>query len=172
MAESDVFSALKLRASYGVNGNAGIGNYDWRSSFAFTTSYNGIPGSAQTSVGNPNLTWEQNKPLDIGLEVGLFKNRIILETDYYIRKTDKSARTMPTPGDGGGRVVPAPRRILPVRADRSARRQRRCRNCTSRSSAATTGRSGSIRWPRPAGCCRPVGRADRICRSRPSPAGR
>ncbi len=106
MAESDVFSALKLRASYGVNGNAGIGNYDWRSSFAFTTSYNGIPGSAQTSVGNPNLTWEQNKPLDIGLEVGLFKNRIILETDYYIRKTDNLLLNEPLSATSGFLTYP------------------------------------------------------------------
>jgi TonB-linked SusC/RagA family outer membrane protein len=88
MLDSKVISALKLRASYGVNGNAGIGNYDWRSIYLFTTTYNGSPGSVQANVGNPNLTWEQNKPFNVGLEVGFLDNRITLETDYYIRKTE------------------------------------------------------------------------------------
>lgn len=38
-------SGLKLRASYGVNGNAGIGNYDWRSLYGFGESYGGLPAS-------------------------------------------------------------------------------------------------------------------------------
>ena len=81
-------SLLKLRASYGVNGNAGIGNYDWRSTYSFTGTYNSLPASFPNNVGNPNLTWEQNKPLDIGLEVSVLKNRISLNADYYLRKTD------------------------------------------------------------------------------------
>lgn len=88
MLNSKLVSALKLRASYGVNGNAGIGNYDWRSIFLFTTTYNGAPGSFQNNVGNRNLTWEQNKPFDVGLEIGFLNNRIMIETDYYIRKTE------------------------------------------------------------------------------------
>jgi TonB-linked SusC/RagA family outer membrane protein len=87
MSNSKIFSALKLRASYGVNGNAGIGNYDWRTTFAFSTTYNGASGSFQNTVGNPNLTWEQNKPFDVGLEMGFLDNRILIETDYYTRKT-------------------------------------------------------------------------------------
>ena len=81
-------SLLKLRASYGVNGNAGIGNYDWRSTYSFTGTYNSLPASFPNNVGNPDLTWEQNKPLDIGLEVAALKNRVSLNADYYIRKTD------------------------------------------------------------------------------------
>ncbi|WP_336517142.1 SusC/RagA family TonB-linked outer membrane protein [Pollutibacter soli] len=82
-------SALKLRASYGVNGNAGIGNYDSRALYSFNGSYNGLPASVPGSVGNPGLTWEQNKPFDIGLEAGVFKNRVTVELDWYIRKTER-----------------------------------------------------------------------------------
>ena len=89
MHNIETISLLKLRASYGVNGNAGIGNYDWRSTYSFIGTYNGLPASFPDNVGNPALTWEQNKPLDIGLEIGLLKNRIILEADYYKRKTDQ-----------------------------------------------------------------------------------
>jgi TonB-linked SusC/RagA family outer membrane protein len=82
-------SALKLRGSYGVNGNAGIGNYDWRGVYSFTGSYSGFPASVPNNVGNPGLTWEQNKPLDFGIEAGLLKDRITLEVDWYNRKTER-----------------------------------------------------------------------------------
>jgi TonB-dependent starch-binding outer membrane protein SusC len=83
----EFISALKLRASYGVNGNAGIGNYDWQPTYIFGANYNQLPGSAPNNVGNPNLTWELNKPLNIGLEAGLLKNRLNIVIDYYNRKT-------------------------------------------------------------------------------------
>ncbi|MEO6638298.1 MAG: TonB-dependent receptor, partial [Ginsengibacter sp.] len=89
MRNIQLISLLKLRASYGVNGNAGIGNYDWRATYLFGGTYNGLPASSPNNVGNANLTWEQNKPLDIGLEIGLFNNRLSFEADYYNRKTDQ-----------------------------------------------------------------------------------
>ncbi|HTD94473.1 MAG TPA: SusC/RagA family TonB-linked outer membrane protein, partial [Chitinophagaceae bacterium] len=94
-------SAFKLRASYGVNGNAGIGNYDSRSIFLFSSTYNGAPASFQNSVGNPGLTWEQNKPFDVGIEVGLLKNRITIEADYYKRKTDQLLLAEPLSATSG-----------------------------------------------------------------------
>jgi TonB-linked SusC/RagA family outer membrane protein len=101
MQNSKIISGLKLRASYGVNGNAGIGNYDWRSVFLFSTTYNGAPGSFQNSIGNNNLTWEQNKPFDVGLELGVFNNRISLEADYYVRKTENLLLNEPLSSTGG-----------------------------------------------------------------------
>ena len=101
LQDSKIISGLKLRASYGVNGNAGIGNYDWRSVFLFSTTYNGAPGSFQNSIGNNDLTWEQNKPFDVGLELGVLKNRISLEADYYIRKTENLLLNEPLSATGG-----------------------------------------------------------------------
>jgi TonB-dependent starch-binding outer membrane protein SusC len=101
MMNSKIISALKIRASYGVNGNAGIGNYDWRSIFNFTTTYNGMPGSFQNSIGNNNLTWEQNKPFDIGFELGVLNNRILVEADYYTRKTDQLLLNEPLSNTSG-----------------------------------------------------------------------
>lgn len=101
MLNSDIISALKLRASYGVNGNAGIGNYAWRSTFLFTTTYNGQPGSFQSSIGNNDLTWEQNKPFDVGVEVAVLDNRIAVEADYYIRKTENLLLNEPLSPTGG-----------------------------------------------------------------------
>ncbi|MFL5740370.1 MAG: SusC/RagA family TonB-linked outer membrane protein [Flavisolibacter sp.] len=101
MKNFKVISGLKLRGSYGVNGNAGIGNYDWRSTFLFSTTYNGEPGSFQNSIGNNNLTWEQNKPLDIGLEVGVLQNRVSVEADWYQRKTENLLLNEPLSATGG-----------------------------------------------------------------------
>ena len=71
LANWSFISALKLRASYGTNGNANIGNYSSRALYGFGADYNKIPGSGPSSVGNTNLTWEQNKPFDVGLELGI-----------------------------------------------------------------------------------------------------
>lgn len=106
LSDSKIFSALKLRASYGVNGNAGIGNYDWRTTFAFSTTYNGAPGSFQNTVGNPNLTWEQNKPFDVGLEMGFLENRILVEADYYERKTSNLLLNEPLSNTSGFLTYP------------------------------------------------------------------
>ena len=91
MQNIDFISLLKLRASYGVNGNAEIGNYAWRTIYSFGGTYNGLPASfPQTltptvltdlvyndngTVGNADLTWEQNEPLDVGIEVGILKKQ-------------------------------------------------------------------------------------------------
>lgn len=83
-----MISQLKLRASYGVNGNAGIGNYDWYQLYGYGFNYNQFPGSAPSNVGDSNLTWELNKPFNVGIDVGVLQNRIQLTVDYYVRKSE------------------------------------------------------------------------------------
>ena len=87
MSNINVINQLKLRGSYGVNGNAGIGNYDWFPSYSYGVSYNGAPGSAPGNVGNLDLTWELNKPLNIGLDVTVLNNRLGVTADWYTRKS-------------------------------------------------------------------------------------
>ena len=88
-------SQLKLRASYGVNGNAGIGNYDWFPSYAFNVTYNSAPGSAPSNVGNLDLTWELNKPLNIGIDLGMFQDRLAITFDWYKRKSEDLLLNVP-----------------------------------------------------------------------------
>lgn len=83
-------STLKAHASYGTNGNAEIGNYTWRPSYGYGYNYNGIAGATFNNIGNVDLTWEKNKQFDIGMNLGLFNNRINFNADYYIRQTDGS----------------------------------------------------------------------------------
>lgn len=79
---------LKLRSSYGVNGNAGIGNYDFFPSYGFAVSYNSTPASSPSNVGNLDLTWELNKPFNVGIDIGLWKSRLTLTAEYYTRKSE------------------------------------------------------------------------------------
>jgi TonB-linked outer membrane protein, SusC/RagA family len=91
----NAFPYLKLRSSYGVNGNANIGNYDWRATYGLGNNYNQAPGSLPTAVGNNNLTWELNTPFNIGFDAGFFSNRLTLTVDYYHRKTSQLLLDVP-----------------------------------------------------------------------------
>ena len=90
LKKNTIISNLKLRGSYGTNGNAEIGNYAWRPTYAFGYNYNGNAGGTFNNIGNVNLTWEQNKQTDFGIDLGLFKNRVTISADYYKRTTDGS----------------------------------------------------------------------------------
>lgn len=87
LANSRLINSLKLRASYGVNGNAEIGNYPWKETYGFNFNYNQLPGSGPTQVENANLTWEINKPFNVGTDVTVWNGRVTLNLDYYVRKT-------------------------------------------------------------------------------------
>lgn len=81
-------SLLKLRATYGASGNAGIDNYASLQTFGYGYSYNGVAGGTFNSVGNPTLTWEKNRQLDLGIDAGFFKNRVSITADYYRKVAD------------------------------------------------------------------------------------
>lgn len=87
MENVNFISTAKLRTSYGVNGNGDLENYSWRPLFAYGANYNGQPGGSFSNIGNIDLTWELNKPFDIGLELGFLNNRLNLVVDYYKRVT-------------------------------------------------------------------------------------
>ncbi len=95
MSNQRIFDQLKLRASYGVNGNAGIGNYDAPALYGFGYNYNQLPGSAPTNVGDPNLTWELNKPMNVGIDFSVLKSRINVTFDYYVRKSENLLLSVP-----------------------------------------------------------------------------
>ena len=78
---------LKLRASYGLTGNAEIGNFSWQKAFTFVgynaAIYGGIQGGQFTSPGNSNLSWETTTQTNIGLDFSLFKGRVSGTFDFY-----------------------------------------------------------------------------------------
>lgn len=87
---------LKLRASYGVNGsNTAIGNYDALPLYGYGFNYNQLPGSAPANVGDPNLTWELNKPFDVGVDFSILKNKLNFVIDYYSRTSSDLLLSVP-----------------------------------------------------------------------------
>lgn len=86
-------SFAKLRASYGVVGNNNIGNYSRYALINNTVNSvfggNVATGAVVTSLANPKLGWETTKQFDIGLDLGLFNDRVQFTYDYYKKNTTK-----------------------------------------------------------------------------------
>ncbi|MGA0555564.1 SusC/RagA family TonB-linked outer membrane protein [Larkinella sp. VNQ87] len=98
-------SFAKLRASYGVIGNNNIGNY---TQYALVNNtVNAVFGStvatgaAVTSLANSNLGWETTKQLDLGLDLGLFNDRIQFTYDYYTKRTTNLLYAVQIPQEAG-----------------------------------------------------------------------
>lgn len=90
-----VISNSKLRLSYGVTGNNRVGDFEYFSqlSMPINSSYsfnNATPskGIIPNNLANKDLTWESTEQINLGYDLGLFKNRIELTIDLY-RKTTK-----------------------------------------------------------------------------------
>ncbi len=100
LSESDFLSFLKLRASYGITGNAGIANFASRGLYS-GSSYVGNPGISPAQTPNPDLKWESTAQLDIGIDFGLFNGRITGKLDYYRKTTTDLLLSVNLPGQTG-----------------------------------------------------------------------
>ncbi|MEL7832718.1 TonB-dependent receptor [Fodinibius sp. Rm-B-1B1-1] len=99
----ETISFLKLRASYGITGNAEIGNFPSQGLFGSST-YSRISGIQPTQIENQDLKWEQTAQLDFGVDFGLFEDRITGEVDYYIKNTEDLLLNVNVPGATGYEV--------------------------------------------------------------------
>lgn len=85
---SNVISSLKIRGSYGKVGNiGGIGDYTPYSTFA-SGLYGGLPSLFFSAVGNPTLRWETSTKSDVGINFGLFNDRLTGEIALYRNNID------------------------------------------------------------------------------------
>ncbi len=100
LAENSVLSFLKLRTSYGVTGNAGIGNFKHLGLYG-SSAYNLEPGFVPSQIANEDLGWESTAQMDFGIDYGFLKNRISGEIDYYVKKTSDLLLDVPVPGTTG-----------------------------------------------------------------------
>jgi TonB-linked SusC/RagA family outer membrane protein len=90
MSPLRALSFFKLRAGYGLNGNFNIGDYSYlartgTNNYAFNNTL--AQGTTVSSIGNNNLSWEKSKQLDIGADIGLFKDRIFITYDFFHKTT-------------------------------------------------------------------------------------
>jgi TonB-linked SusC/RagA family outer membrane protein len=98
-------SFLKLRASYGITGNAEIGNFASRTLVSGDAAYNGIPGTRPFQLGNNGLTWETVTALDLGLDFGFLDNRITGEIAVYDKRTTGMLLSVQVPQSTGFNTV-------------------------------------------------------------------
>ena len=102
--------SLKLRGSYGVNGNTGAQNFisDYQAqgeygipSIVTQQLYNGNVGLQALTIPNAELKWERSTTLDGGADVGLFNGRVTMLFDYYRRVTDNLLTSLTPPQSTG-----------------------------------------------------------------------
>ena len=88
MRNVDWIDHLALRASYGVQGNDNLGTYyAWQSFYNLTWANANLSGAMISSLENPNVTWEKNENLNVGLDIRLFNNILDFSIEYYRRYT-------------------------------------------------------------------------------------
>ncbi len=92
LARNPVINYLKLKASWGLTGNSEI---NWRSQFpqytfgqfAGNQGYGGQTIRSQGKLPNPDLRWETSRTVDLGFELGLFRDRITTEFTWYHKRS-------------------------------------------------------------------------------------
>ena len=111
LKDNKTISDLKLRLSYGLSGNSEIGEYrslaNISTNDAGGNANNYVFGGTQaiattlTSIGNPDLQWEKTAEYNLGVSFGLFNNRITIDADAYLKKTQKLLLDAPLPETSG-----------------------------------------------------------------------
>ena len=104
MQDVTFLSQLKLRASYGITGNAEIGNNFASRGLYGPANYVGTGGQAPFQLPNPNLKWETTAQTDIGLDFSFLKGRISVEADYYMKSTSDLLLVKNVVGSSGFRT--------------------------------------------------------------------
>jgi len=107
LSDSEVINTLKLRGSYGVLGNlatlpsTAVSPLLRRVDAWFGKTPALTPGYIEESMGNPILTWAQSQQTNVGLDLGFLDNRLTVNADYFVKKTDKMLLEIVLPGTTG-----------------------------------------------------------------------
>ncbi|MCB4800121.1 TonB-dependent receptor [Neotamlana laminarinivorans] len=86
LEDMSFLNLLKIRSSFGVTGNAGIGNFASQGLYGYGQDYDGSPGGSPSQLGNPELTWETQENFNVGVDFGLF-NKINGTVEYFNRES-------------------------------------------------------------------------------------
>jgi len=101
MKSVPVISDLKIRTSFGLTGNDGIGDFASLGLYKGGYNYNQQSGIQPTQLPNPNLKWETTRQIGLGLDLGLLKDRISIVADIYYNKTSDLLLARPIPLSSG-----------------------------------------------------------------------
>ena len=102
----DMISSLKLRASWGQQGNQEIGNYPYSSlveTGILEYPFGGVitTGTEIVETGNENIKWETTTQTDFGIDLSLWNDQVSIIADYYIKRTDDILVRVPLPQSAG-----------------------------------------------------------------------
>ena len=81
-----IINNLKLRAGWGATGNQNVSDYAYMALLSYKTTPWGT-GVLTGNTANPDLTWETTHSYNVGIDLGLFQNRIEVIADVYYKKT-------------------------------------------------------------------------------------
>ncbi len=101
LADSELFSDLKFRVSWGVTGNQAFASYQQYSSYLISDQFarvqfgNRYVTTIRPSAADPGIKWEETTSYNIGADFGLFDNRITGALEYYFKNTDDLIFTVP-----------------------------------------------------------------------------
>lgn len=109
LKEIDQITSLKLRLGWGRTGNQEIGDYPALSTYqsAGSAIWDGkqVVGTGPAKMPNPDLKWETTDQINLGLDFGVFNNRINGGLDYFWKKTTDMLLQLPVPQSTGYRSI-------------------------------------------------------------------
>jgi TonB-linked SusC/RagA family outer membrane protein len=91
----------KWRASYGTVGNDQISDYQYLATYSSSSIYEGVSALQPAQIANPNYSWEINKKLETGLELGFLKDRILLVASWFRNISTNQLVGYPLPSQTG-----------------------------------------------------------------------
>ncbi|RED26404.1 TonB-linked SusC/RagA family outer membrane protein [Flavobacterium cutihirudinis] len=98
----NTFSELKLRASYGITGSDGIGDYSYMSRLTswgvIIAPDDFVAGTEPANLANPNLKWEETAQTNLGLDMGFFNDKLSITIDAYKKRTTDALLNVPVGG--------------------------------------------------------------------------
>ena len=100
LRSAKTLTTLKLRASVGSVGNQEIGDYEYAASYT-ASSYGGQTAYSKGNLGNSGLKWETTTSWNVGLDAGLWRNRLNVVVDYYYKKTSDLLLYLPVNSSTG-----------------------------------------------------------------------
>jgi TonB-linked SusC/RagA family outer membrane protein len=108
--QNNTVSDVKLRASYGANGNQEIYTYQRFPQYSQVFKYQGTGsaiagGTAQNTIGNDALHWETTKQYNAGIDIAMFSNRLTLNVDVYSKQTRDLLLSVPIAQSTGAETL-------------------------------------------------------------------
>lgn len=103
--DNSIFDMLKLRVSYGANGNQETDNYPYTDMIYPNYNYP-FGGTMQTGyaialLGNQDLQWETSTQIDVGVDISVWEGRVMMELDFYRKVTQNMLVREPNPPSAG-----------------------------------------------------------------------